>query len=221
MKSLREYIVQESLQIPKGYFAIQLTKYTQHYEETEDIKNLFQFVTRITKEKIGPNVHEFVSNTEIKRNNFKQIKWFKSEEVAKQFAEQHKEAFNHYEYEIVPSEDVKNMLTELDPNKKSADMKKAQEEAVKQRRKEKYEANKEANKKKEQEYAKEDPGNYYVFFPEYGNPFAGFTITLKAKSINDAFEKGKYAALKEDPNCNTQGYDRRIMFTKSHIKKEK
>ena len=213
MKSIINYIL-ENIENKDG-FVIKRNK-----ETTEE------FFIQFSKERFAGNSVYIPSYSSIRSNNFRRIKIFKTKEDALKYIDQYLSKNENNDYwdevknkmEVISYSDALELIGDNDTKHK--ELKSKQNTDRKQRQKERYEHNKENNKKKEIEYSKNDPGKYYVRFPYTDNEFDGMEFTIQASSINDAFEKGKVKALKQDPNCNTPGYDHKIKFTKKYIRKE-
>lgn len=182
--------------------------------------------------------HYLPTYTDIKRNNFRRMKTFKTEDDAWKFIDDAKRDKDHY---YVPSEnldkdgnsvnDGMNSWTVMsydsaqeligDSNAKYHDYKQKQEADRKQRAHDSYEYNKEKRRAKEEELSKKDPGKYEVQFKVIGSSwFDRDSFYVDAESPNDAWKKAKEKALERDPNCNTPGYDHRLSFTKEFIYKK-
>lgn len=169
------------------------------------------------------NVSYIPTYTSFKQNNFRRMKVFKTIKAAEDYFDSYKDKLSSYdEYkeqiEIITYDDAQDLIGDSD--KKSKDLKDKQEADRKARRQQRYQDNKEANKKKEEEYAKHNPGTYEVNFPVGKSSWDMETFKVNADSINDAFEKAKQMALKRDPHCNTPGYDHKLTFTKQYIHKK-
>lgn len=213
MKSIITYI-SESLDNKDG-FVIRRNKETNE-----------EFFIQFNKERFAGKTMYIPSYTSIRYNNFKRIKIFKSEEEALKYVDQYFSKNEKSDYwdelkndmEVIPYSKALELIGNNDSKHK--EFKTKQEADKKDRQKQRYEYNKEANKQKEAEYSKHNPGKYQVRFPYMDNEFDGMQFTIQASSINDAFEKGKAKALKIDPNCDSSGYDHRIRFIKKYIHKE-
>lgn len=225
MKQLSQYIFEKlhpskfDQDVSATGFVIKSNKIYKEDNEEENTKFFISF----SKIGYGNNTSYTATYTSVKQNNFRRMKVFKTKEAAEQYIESYKDKLYNYDefkdnIEIIPYDDALDMIGDSDT--KNKELKAKQEADRKARRQQRYQNNKEENKKKEEEYSKKDPGEYKVRFPYSNNYFDGMEFTLKAESINDAFEKGKKEALRRDRNCNTPGYDHKVLFTKKYIHKK-
>lgn len=226
MKQLSQYIFEKlhpskfDQDVSATGFVIKSNKIYKEDNEQENTKFFISF----QKMTFGRgNISYIPTYTSIKQNNFRRMKIFKTKEAAEQYIESYKDKLSDYNdfkenIEIIPYDDALDMIGDSDT--KNKELKAKQEADRKARRQQRYQDNKEANKKKEEEYAKHNPGTYEVNFPVGKSSWDMETFKVNADSINDAFEKAKQMALKRDPHCNTPGYDHKLTFTKQYIHKK-
>lgn len=157
--------------------------------------------------------------------NLNKAKIYNSEKVALMDKEYYKQYFKSYYKDLKPITVTEAKKLE-DEERVRAATEKAEQEALQKQHHEEYlksDAHKEEleaarNKRaKEKEY---NPGTYDVRF-FYSNSWLGSVhFEVKADSIDDAFRKGKAAALRNDPYANAgRGYDYNLRFNKNYIRK--
>jgi len=154
--------------------------------------------------------------TSTRANNINRAKKFNSKEEAEAFVDKQakeKDLWKHYKVSVMPLSEAMELIGNPDDNykaykQKQADDKRAASRRYAEQNKERAKKNKEIN-----------PGTYKVTF-WYSNSWLGCeTYTVDAESVDDAFKKAKAKALRQDPYRDSQGYDQRMIFNKSNIRK--
>jgi hypothetical protein len=157
----------------------------------------------------------FPNFTSIRANNYSRAKLFKSYQDAEAFINKHRDTFDKYPVEIMSYADAMSDIG--DPDQNYADYKQKQEADRKVARKQ----SQERAKIRDQQNKVKDPGTYKVWFYYANSWLGGESFTVEAESVDDAFNKAKAQALRQDPYRNASGYDQRMVFNKSSIKKIK
>lgn len=178
--------------------------------QSKDTKE--SFYTRSTVERhFGRTVH-IPAYTSAKRDNFKQVKVFKTiEDANAAIAKMQQEGFAE-DAIAMPYDKAKQIF---DSNKQKI------VDDIEARRKQEQQQYAEANKAERQATAKKNAeqrhGIYKVTFWYSNTNLGNETYKVEADSINDAFNKAKAIALRQDKYRAVAGYDHKMTFSKQNI----